>query len=183
MFWLLEQLYRLPLIGDALCFLVYGFAILTIPFIAWLSGCQRVKCGSLVFWIPRSARKSVLEAVELLREKDPEMFLRLMAQRRLTFVYTHQMNAPNSGGRLCGLHKRFIDIGPEGIVCFLLQSLFCREASPAVNQCRLSESKLAAKKAAPRKVLGWMLQHSFDPSLINSYRRVTEKWEQSERFQ
>jgi hypothetical protein len=180
---LLNQIYQVPFFGDSLCYVSYAITRLIIPLAAWLSGGQRVKCGTSIFWIPRSAKKGVLDGVELLHTKDPEMFLRLTTQQRLIIVYTHNTSSPNNGTRIYGLHKRFIEMGPEGIACFLVQSIFFYEASPSVNQCRLNDRELAAIKVAPRKTLEWMSQHSFHPGLINTYRRVAEKWEQSERFQ
>jgi hypothetical protein len=109
------------------------------------------------------------------------MFLRF-TKRRLNITYSHNIRNKNNGGRFYGLHERYVKLGSEGIAAFLVSAILLSEASPSVNQCRLNDRELAALKIALRKVLEWMRQHSFHPELINSYRKVVEKWEESRRF-
>ncbi len=81
-----------------------------------------------------------------------------------------------------GLHEEYIKMGPESVALFIVQSLLFCVAAPSVNQCMLKARELAAIKVVPRRTLEWMCQHSFHPGLINSYGKVVEAWEKSERF-
>jgi len=179
---LLFRIYKLPLVGDLLCYIGSVFLRLIIPPVAWLSGGQGLRFGTSVIWIPRNKEQAILDGIECLRSHDSEMFSRLTKKQRLIIAYASNMKTASNGGRIYCLQERYIELGPEGIAAFIVASLLFSEASPSENQCRLNDRELAAVKAVPSKVLEWMCQHSFHPGLINSYRKVVTKWEESERF-
>jgi hypothetical protein len=179
---ILMAIYQVPILGDGLCFVGYAVTLAMIPITYRLSRGTRTPCGTSVFWMPRGKERPILAGIECLRDRDADLFSKLSGEARLIFVYAGNTKTPNNGTRLYCIHERFIEMGPEGVALFLAQSLFFHEASPSWNQCRLSESQEAAVRAAPRRALVWMSQHSFYPGLVDSYREVVENWEQSERF-
>src|ERR1700722_17700940 len=109
---ILIKIYKLPFIGNLLCYVGYAFVRLIIPPVAWLSGGIQLKCGTSVFWIPANKKQAVLDGVELLRTRDSEMFSRLTTKQRLIIYYSQSKKSPNNGTRLYGLHDRYIEMGP-----------------------------------------------------------------------
>ncbi len=180
---ILTKIYQLPIIGNLICYTAYICLRLVIPPMALLSGGIRLNCGTSVFWIPRNKKQTILDGIELLRTKDQEMFSRLTSKQRLIIYYGHNKNVTNAGGRVFGMHRRYIEMGSEGIACFIVQSIITSAAAPSINQCKLNDHERASLKIAGRRVLEWMQQHSFHPELIKVYQKVVEKWEQQERFQ
>ena len=50
----LIRVYQLPIIGDLLCYVVFVvFCLIIGPAVAWLEGCQRLRFGTSVVWIPK----------------------------------------------------------------------------------------------------------------------------------
>jgi hypothetical protein len=110
------------------------------------------------------------------------MYLRLTQRQKLFFYYIQNGSITNLFGYFFGLHDRYITMGPGGVASFIVQSLLVSGASASVNQHRLDCHERAEFKAAARNTMEWMQQHSFHASLIGSYCKFVEKWEQSERF-
>jgi hypothetical protein len=153
-----------------------------VPIVSRISGWIRLSCGTSVFWIPRDKKQAILDGIECLRMRDAELFSKLSEGAQLIFCYAGSTKTANNGTRLYGIHDRYIQIGPEGIALFVVQSLFCYEASPSFNQCRRTESQAAAVRAAPWKTLDWMCKHSFNQGLIDSYRGAIGKAEERRRL-
>jgi hypothetical protein len=179
----LVRAYQLPIIGDLLCYGGYVFMKLLLPLNLVLIGFERMGYGTSVIWMPRNKKQAILDGIECLRSHDSEMFLRLTKKQRLVIYYSHNWKDTNSFGHVFGLHKRYIELGAEGVASFIVQSLLLSDACSSINQCKLNDLERAALKVAPRKTMEWMQQHSFHPEFIKVYRKVVEKWEQSERFQ
>ncbi|HEX3857020.1 MAG TPA: hypothetical protein VHY30_06975 [Verrucomicrobiae bacterium] len=150
------------------------------PLAVWLSGYKRVKCGTSSIWVSKNKKQVILNGIECLRSRDAEMFLRF-TKKGLFIYYSHQLNTRDAW-RNFGLQERHIELGAEGVASFIVQKLFISDARPSINRSKLDDRELAALKMAPRKAMEWMQEHSFDPRLINSYRKVVEKWEQDECF-
>jgi hypothetical protein len=176
------KIYRLPLAGDLLRYTVYLFVITLLPLIAWVCGGFKLKYGNSIVWTPREQKQAIQDGVECLRKCDSDMFLRFTKQR-LNIAYSFNMKSANNGGRFYNLSERYLKLGSEGIAVFMVQCTLLAEASPSLNRCKLKTVELEALKVAPQKALDWMIQHSFHASLINSYRKVVEKWEAGKRFQ
>jgi hypothetical protein len=174
--------FQLPYIGNFLSYVIYVLAITIPPLVVWLSGGRRLKYGNSIIFTPRERELAIQDGVELLRKCDPNMFNHFTKQM-LNIAYSHNMRSPNNGGRFYSLHERYVKLGPECIAVFIVQCTLLAEVSSSLNRFRLKPSELVALKAAPRKVLEWADQHAFNPELINSYRKVVEKWEAGKRFQ
>jgi hypothetical protein len=176
----LVGIYQLPIIGNLLCHIVYFFTSLVSPLAVWLSGYKRIKCETSSIWAPKNKQQIILNGIECLRSRDAEMYLNF-TKKRLFIYYSHQLNTRDAW-RNFGLQERYIELGAEGVASFIVQKLFISDVRPSISRSKLDDRELAALKMAPRKAMEWMQQHSFDQRLINSYRKVVEKWEQTERF-
>jgi hypothetical protein len=171
-------IYRLPIIGNLSCYVGNAFLnLFGIPAL-WLSGYKQIKCGTSIIWTPNNKRQIILAGIECLRSHDAEMFSRLTKKQRLFIYYSHEKKTTNLYGYIFGLHESYIKLGAEGVAYFIVQVLLISDASPSINQFRLSNLERVALKATLRKTMEWMQQHSFDPRLINSYSKTVEKWEQ-----
>jgi hypothetical protein len=178
----LTKVYQLPILGDLICYFGYAFMKLFTPLNLVLLGFERMRFGTSVIWTPRNKKQTILDGIEFLRNHDSEMFLRFTKKQRLVIYYSHNRSDTNSFGHVFGLHKRYLEIGAEGVASFIVQSLLLSDACSSINQCKLNDRERAGLKVAPRQTMEWMRQHSFHPKLINAYSKMAEKWEQSERF-
>jgi hypothetical protein len=173
---------KIPVVGDLVGYTIlvpfYIFMRLITPPILWFSGFQRMKCGTTIIWAPRNKHQAILDGLKLLQKCDSEMYLRLTGKQHLFIFYSERWKTANAFGHVSGLHERYIKLGVEGVTTFLVQALLLSEACPSINQFKISPGEFAVM----RKVLDWMCDHSFHPGLINSYRKVVEKWERSDRF-
>lgn len=176
-------IFRTPVIGDFLYFVFYFIAWFIIsPLAAILSGCQKLKYGSSVFWMPKQKVQIVTEGVELLRNRDPEMFSRLTSKQRLIIFYAPPQ-APldrKSNHRVFLMHDKFIQFGPEGVACFIVQSLTIAAAVHRVNQHKLDAQERVALKAVSRNMVDWLTKHSFHQNLIDAYQKVVERQKQAQ---
>jgi hypothetical protein len=152
-----------------------------VPVVMFVSGGRALRFGSSVIWTLSDKKQAILDGIQCLRTRDPELFLQFTRQK-LYVVPAGNTRMANIGGRDYGLHNRYIELGPEGVASFIVMAVFFSEASPSFNQHRLTASELAALKTAPRKLTEWMQQHAFHPGLINSYQKVALNWERRERF-
>lgn len=177
------NIYRLPIIGDLLCYVGYALMGCIRPPVLWLAGHRLVNCGTSSIWTPTSKRQVVLDGIEWLRSHDTEMFMNFTRKHKLIIYYSRNRSDTNSFGHVFGLHDRYTDLGAEGVAFFIVQSVLLSAASSSLNQSRLGDHERNALKVAPRKAMEWMQQHSFHPKLISAYSKMAEKWEQSERFQ
>jgi hypothetical protein len=75
------------------------------------------------------------------------------------------------------MHSNFIEMGPEGVACFTVQSLMIAAAVPRVNQHRLNERENSALKSVSRNMADWLSKHSFHPGLISAYQKIVERQE------
>jgi hypothetical protein len=177
---ILIAIYRVPIIGDLLCYTVFVLFFLIIgPLVTWVSGGQRLRFGTSVFWMPKQKAQVIRDGVELLRSRDPEMFSRLTSKQRLIIYYTEDSSvSKKADSRVFGMHKRFIELGPEAVACFIAQSLMLAAATPRLNQCRRSAQECAALKSVSRNMADWLSKHSFNSGLIIPYQRIVEKQEQ-----
>lgn len=173
---------RLPIIGDLLCQSESVLAGLLGPVILWMTGYKQIKCGISAIWVPGNMKRTVMEGIEYLRDRDEEMFRRLTEKQRVFIFYSHDITMTNIYGYVYGLHESYVKRGAAWIAFFIMQSLVMSEASPSVNRFRLKDSERAALKAVPRKVMERMQQDSFDPDLIKSYKGMVQMWEQKEVF-
>jgi hypothetical protein len=165
------RILAIPVIGDLICNVLYGFLKVIVPMISWLSGGDHLKIGASTIWFPKKKKEAVLKGVEFLKKHDEQLYLRLTSTSRpLLFSYSHNEITANNGGVLYGLHERYMDWGPDGIATFLVQSLLMFEASPSLNQVRITESKLERIRNVPNEVLQWMCSHSIRADLIDAYR-------------
>jgi hypothetical protein len=174
-----HQILRAPIIGEFLFYTASLFiALVWVPVLATLCRGQRLKFGRSVFWIPRQKVQVVSDGVALLRSRDPEMFFLLTTGRRLVIYY---FDGPKlhrkSGHRLFFMHSKFVDWGPQGVACFVVQSLMLAPAMLPINQNRLVERGTASPKSISRNMAEWLSSHSFHPRLISSYRQLVEKQE------
>ncbi len=171
---------RLPVIGDLIFFSIYFFnARMLCPLVATLTGGQRLKFGTSVFWIPKEKVQMVRDGVELLRSRDPEMFSRLTSSQQLIIWYFKgQKFSRMSSHRLFFMHSKFVDMGPEGVACFIVQSLMVAAAVRRVNQHRLDDREKSALKSVSRNMTDWLSKHGFQPGLIGAYQKVVERQEQ-----
>jgi hypothetical protein len=110
------------------------------------------------------------------------MFLRFTQRQRLIIYYSYNRRENNTFGRVFGLGERYTQLGAEGVASFIVQALLFSDASPHINQSKWRDRDRVALKSAPRQTVEWMREHSFHPKLVDSYLKVAEKWEQSERF-
>jgi hypothetical protein len=176
-----SQVLRLPIIGDLIYYAFYLWSVwILFPAAAVISGGQRLKFGSSVFWIPRQNAQVVRDGVELLRTRDPDMFSRLTSKQRLIIYYSPEISKKPSH-RLFLMHKQFIEMGAEGVACFVAQSLMIAAAVRRANQNRLDEQEKAALKLISRNMAEWLSEHSFQPSLVSAYQNVVERQEQRAR--
>jgi hypothetical protein len=170
----MKVIFKIPIIGDFIAFLGYIFLRLTMPSACLLSGMQRLRYGTLIVWTPQNKKDAIVNGLELLRACDPEMYRRLTSKQHLIIVYSWKWKMANACGRFFGLHERYIEMGDQGVAMFFVQSLSLSEACPSINQSK----RLPGDHMALRNVLDWMHSQSFRPSLIESYHKVVEKWEQ-----
>jgi hypothetical protein len=176
---LLIQIYQLPIIGDLLCYAVFVLFFLIIGPVVWLSGGQRLRFGTSVIWIPKKEAQIIIEGVELLRSRDPEMFIRLTTKQRLIIYYTQDASViKKASSRVFALHSKFVELGPECVACIIAQSLMLAAAAPHINQCRLNDQERAALKSVSRNMVEWLSKHSFHPGLISPYQKIVERQEQ-----
>lgn len=125
---------------------------------------------------PKEQSHAIQDGVECLRKCDPEMYLRF-SKRRLNIAYSFNRRCQNTGGLFYSLHERYIKLGAEGVAMFVVQCTLLAEASPSISRYSRTAKELTASKEVPRKVLQWMEMHSFHAGLINSYKKVVQKWE------
>jgi hypothetical protein len=151
--------------------------LITPPYL-WIWGFRRMKRGTSTIWTPNNKKQAIVDGIELLRTRDPDMYLRLTEKQHLWIFYSGKGRATNALGYIFGLNQRYIDLGNEGVAAFLVQSLLLSEACPSLNQFKTTPGE----RAVMRKTLDWMCEHSFRHEMINSYRKVVEKWESQERF-
>lgn len=170
----MKEIFKVPIIGDLIAFLIYIDLRLTIPLSCLLAGFVRLKYGTSVIWTPRNKKNAITNGLELLQACDPEMYLRLTSKERLIVVYSWKWKMANACGRFSGLNERYIELGDQGVATFFVQSLSLAEACPSINQFKNTPDK----HMALRKTLDWICAQSFRPGLIDSYRKVVEKWEQ-----
>ena len=181
---LLNQIAQVPIVGDLFYYAYYVAAWFIIsPAVAILGGLERLRFGSSVFWIPKQQAQTVREGVELLRGRDPEMFSRLTNKQRLIVYYIppEARGDRKSDRRVFLMHSRFIEWGPEGVACFIAQSLMLAAAVHHYNQCRLSEQESAALKSVSRNMAEWLTKHSFNPGLISPYQKIVKDQEERAR--
>lgn len=171
----MKWLFKIPIIGDMVMFPFYICFRIFLPIGLYLSGCRRMKYGTLILWIPKEKKQDILDGLELLEKCDPDVFLRLTGKRHLFIYYGRNVKGPtNAHGYISGLNERYIKLGVQGIATFFVQCLFLSEASPSINQAKPN----IRRHEAMRKVMNWMTEHLFHPGLINSYKVVVEKWEE-----
>jgi hypothetical protein len=176
-----HQIQRLPVIGDLVSYAVYWFCLVLCYVFAALAYGQRLKFGTSLFLIPKGKAQVVRDGIELLRGRDSEMFSRLTSSQQLVIYYFEGKKFDRtSSHRLFFMHSKFVDMGPEGVACFTVQSLMVAAAAPRVNQHRLDEREEAALKSVSRNMAEWLSKHSFNPVLINAYKKVVERQEQRE---
>jgi hypothetical protein len=175
-FW--YQILRFPVIGDLIVYAIYlfGFRIF-FPAVALISGWKRLKFGTSVFWVPRENAQVVRNGVKLLRICDPEMFSRLTIKQRLIIYYSPELSK-KSNHRLFLMGKKFVEMGAEGVACFVVQSLMIAAVVRRVNQNRPDVQERAALKLISRNMAEWLSQHMFDPGLIRAYQKVVERQKQ-----
>jgi hypothetical protein len=179
----LYKIYRLPIIGDLIAYAGYAF-LRSFGYLApLLLRYKRIRLGTSIILTPNDKKQTILSGVECLRSHDSEMYSRLTKNQKLIFYYSGNKNITNLFGYFFGLQETYIKLGAEGIAYFIVQSLLVSDACPSVNQHRRNDREWGALKSTARKTMEWMQQHSFDQRLIDSYSKVVEKWEQSERFQ
>jgi hypothetical protein len=170
-----HQILRLPIIGDLIYYACYLFCVgILFPAVALISGGKRLKFGTSVFWIPRQNVQVVRDGVELLRTRDPDMFSRLTSKQRLIIYYSPELSKKSSH-RLFLMHKKFIEMGAEGVACFVVQSLMIAAAVRRVNQNRLDGREKAALKSISRNMAEWLSNHSFNPGLISAYQKIVAR--------
>jgi hypothetical protein len=174
-----DQILRAPIIGGFIFYAVYLFtAMIWVPVFASLCGGQRLKFGRSVFWIPRQKAQVVRDGLALLRSRDPEMFFWLTRRHRLVIYY---FDGPKwhrkSGHRLFFMHSKFVDWGPQGVACFVVQSLMLAAAALQINQSKLVERGTASPKSISRDMAEWLSRHAFHPKLISTYRQLVENQE------
>jgi hypothetical protein len=173
-----HQVLRIPIIGDLIYYAFYLCSVCVLfPAVAIISGGQRLKFGTSVFWIPRQNAQVMRDGVELLRTRDPEMFSRLTSKQRLIIYYSPELSKKSSH-RLFLMHKKFIEMGAEGVACFVAQSLMIAAAVRRINQNRLDERENAALKLISRNMAEWLSKHSFSPWLISPYQKIVERQKQ-----
>jgi ribosomal protein L31 len=178
----MRRFFSVPIIGVLVAYVMAFptyilFSLLT-PLYFLLFGFKRIRCGTSIIWTPKSKKQAILDGVELLRACDTQMYLRLTSRQHLTIFYSGKWKTTNAWGRVSGLNERYIQLGSEGVATFFVQSLMLSDACPSINQFKTPPDA----RAAMRKTLDWMCEHSFRPGLIRSYRKVVERWESSERF-
>ncbi len=174
-----DKILPLPIIGDLLYYANYAFVLVWGAVAATICGWQRLKFGTSVFWIPKQNAQMIRKGVELLRIRDPEMFSRLTSERRLIIYYFEGSEFfRKSSHRLFFMHARFVEIGPEGVACFIVQSLMMAAAVRRVNQRRLDDQEKAALKPVSRNMVEWLREHSFNPELISAYQKAVDRQEQ-----
>lgn len=172
-----HQVLRLPVVGD---FIYYTGYLLTLvlwgPVLSPLYGGQRLKFGGSVFWMPRQKAQVVCDGVALLRSRDPEMFFRLTSKQRL-IIYNFEgpKLQRKSGHRLFFMHSKFVDWGPQGVACFIVQSLMTAAAVQRINRNRLNEQEEASLRSISRNMADWLRLHSFHPGLISALKQFVER--------
>ncbi|HET7625150.1 MAG TPA: hypothetical protein VFM25_07785, partial [Verrucomicrobiae bacterium] len=152
----MERIFAIPVIGDLICNVFYGFLKIIVPVFTWLGGGGRLKIGTSGIWFPEEKKEAVLNGVEFLKKHDEQMYLRIAGTKNpLLIYYSYNKRTANNGGTIYGLSERYVDWGPDGIATFLIQSLLTCEASPGSNQVRITESKLERIRNVPNEVLQW----------------------------
>ena len=180
----LVRVFALPIIGNVPAYAYvlpgYFFLSLTTPLTFRLAGLRRMKCGTSVIWLPPDKKQALLNGLEFLRSCDPQMFSRLTEKQHLKIYYIGNSSKKviNALGYVFGLSERYFQFGDQGIAMFLVQSLLLSESDPFLNQFKGEHDRYLL-----RRVLEWMSQHSFRPGVINSYRKVVEKWEREREGQ
>ncbi|HET7625682.1 MAG TPA: hypothetical protein VFM25_10505 [Verrucomicrobiae bacterium] len=168
---IMVRILAIPVIGDLICNVLYGLMKVIVPVFTWLSDGDRLKIGVSRIWFPKEKKEAVLKGVEFLKKHDEQLYLRLTSTSRpLLFYYSSDAVTANNGGPIYGLNERFMCWGPGGVATFLVQSLLMFEASPSLNQVRITESKLERIRNVPNEVLQWMCSHSIRADLIDAYR-------------
>jgi len=119
----------------------------------------------------------VRDGVELLRLRDPEMFSRLTIKQPIIIYYSPQLST-KSNRRLFLMGKKFIEMGAEGVACFVVQSLMVSAAVHRVNQHRLDKGERSALKLISRNMVEWLSKHMFNPGLISSYQQIVDRQKQ-----
>lgn len=175
-----HQIQRLPVIGDSIVCVVYWFSLVWCRVLAALAGGHRLKFGTSVFSIPKGKAQVVRDGVELLRSRDLEMFSRLTSSQRLIIYYFEGRKFDKtSSHRLFFMNSRFVEMGPEGVACFIVQSLMVAAAAPRLNQHRLNDREESALKSVSRNMAEWLSKHRFQAGLIGAYQKVVERQERS----
>jgi hypothetical protein len=177
----LKPIWELPIVGDLLyrIFWVTGWCLMC-PISAILGGCQRLKFGTSVVWVTRQKSQVVQDGVELLQKRDPEMFSRFMGKQRLIIYYIPNRGTDRKANyRAFLMYDTFVNLGAEGVACFIVQSLMVSAAVGRVNPHRMDEQQNAALKSVSRNMMEWLSKNSFDAGLINAYQKVVERQAQA----
>ena len=171
---------NLPYIGSVVAYTIlipiYVFYVIFMPIIFRLGGLHRLKFGTLTMWMPQNKKTIITEALELLHSQDQEIFLTLTKEHHLLifFAWNTKETAKNSFGYAFGMNEVYFKWGTQGVVLFLVQSLAISKSCPTFYQY-----KNKPERHLRRNVLEWPVAHSFQPKLIDAYRKVVEKWEQN----
>jgi hypothetical protein len=177
-----KSIWKLPVVGDLFyyVFFVIGWYFIC-PAAAKISGCQRLKFGTSIFWIPKQKVQAIRDGVELLRSHDSEMYFRLTTKQHLVIYYSPPYAKGNrkTNHRFFLIPDKFIEIGPEGVACLIAESLMLAVSVHRINQYRLDSQERAAVKLVSRNMMEWLSKHSFHPNLISAYQKVVNRQAQS----
>ena len=178
----IDWFYRIPILGDLVFYAFYSVAKVMRPVTFLVAGGQRLEFGTCVIWTTRHRKQAILNGIECLQTRDPDLFLSIATARKgLTFFYS-PINTKSAGGRVYGLDEQFLKWGPEGIATSMVDSFFQFKASPRINRIRLSSQEAKALRDTPQEVLEWMRQHEIQQNLISAFGMMSAKWSAQKYF-
>jgi hypothetical protein len=76
------------------------------------------------------------------------------------------------------MYDTFVDLGAEGVACFIVQLLMVAAAVGRMNPHRLDERQSAALKSVSQNMVEWLGEHSFQPRFISAYQKVVDRQKQ-----
>lgn len=144
-----------------------------------LGGCRRLKFGTSVIWVTRQKEQAVHDGVKLLQSRDQGMFSQFTTKQRLIIFYIPIRDTDRTADhRAFLMYDTFVNLGAEGVACFIVQSLMVAAAVGRMNPHKMDEQQKMAFKSVSRNMVEWLSNHSFQPGLISAYQKVVERQKQ-----
>lgn len=162
-----------------LAYLHYSFIRFGLPVASYLDGFKRSIIGKCIIFAPPKQMQVIMDGVTYLQTLDPNMFMRLTAERRYVFWYYKRDLQCREIFSIC---DNFILWGKEGVVTFFVQCIldYNLKLLPLDKTLGTREASAARRRQIQQLLFEWLNKQSFNPELVRQYQEFAEAGSENE---